>query len=506
MKPRIHRAFPLLAVASLTCIVALPGCGEIGKPSKRELGATKLAEASAKARKLTQRIAASPEAAGAAPAAEGETPSNDPDRQMLAPSAAAEELRRLAGSISSVGDGTAQQEQAAALARRLKREAAMLDLMALERVQSQLQSLAATIVTDMANARSADAAAGPNSLKASETTVQMTRAELDLQQRNLAAMKSDTESQASKLAALEASAKAANAEADAATAAAEVLRAEVATSAPSAAKPKLAEAVVRMQAANALRKDAAMKERDVTADRGIVHAKEAAVETVQKANEWLAARLADAEKAKSTATARNQQATRAATELRDHATKTTEQFLKVSKEEFQPLLESTREAFEGNLATKTPTDGATLLICKARLFILAANNVAIVQRIGTLAGAPANAEAQLQSERDKMLGQAKGALIEARDSLSGTDSDTSAALLKAIQDFATACGMDLAVPPPPAAPAEPAAPSDAPADASGGGAAEAPAAEPPPSEPPAGDPPAGDPPPSSPPPPDEPNK
>jgi hypothetical protein len=472
MKPIATFVLPFAAVTSLSVAALLCGCDQLGKPSTAEAGAAKIAEVSAKARRLTQRIAMSPEAA-ASPTAEGEANSAaGGDRQMLSPTQAAEELRKLAAIARSAGDGEAQRKQSAALSQRLIREAAVLDLVALERIEGRMQVLAATVVSDMAAAQLIALAAGPDSLKAAETTVKVTRTALERDQSGLEAVKVSTKEQTDRLAALQAQAKSANIKADEVTASAQLLRAEVATSAPSVAQPKMAEATARMHEANALRKEAAMIERDVTADQGIVRAKVAAVEAVQRSNEWLATRLDAAEKAMSAASAQTQKAARTANERREHAMAAIEELAKVAKDEFKPLMDSTIEAFEGTLATKTPTDAATLGICKARLYMLAAKSATLAMQMGSIVGAPGSVDAQFKQDQDKWTAQAKAALIEARDALSGASTDGAASLLATIQEIADATDVDLSQPAPasgepappaaeePAAPEPPAEPSD----------------------------------------------
>ncbi len=501
MKPIATFVLPFAAVTSLSVATLLCGCDQLGKPSAAEAGAAKIAEVSAKARKLTQRIAMSPEAA-AVPAAEGEeNPNAGSDRQMLSPTQAAEELRKLAAMARSVGDGEAQRKQSAALSQRLIREAAVLDLVALERIEGRMQVLAATVVSDMAAAQLIALASGPDSLKAAETTVKVTRTALERDQKGLEAVKVSTEEQADRLAAMQAQAMTANGKADEATASAQLLRAEVATSAPSVAQPKMAQATARMHEANALRKDAAMIERDVTADQGIVRAKVAAVEAVQRSNEWLATRLDAAEKALSAASAQTQKAARSANEKREHAMAAMEELAKIAKEEFKPLMDSTMEAFEGTLATKTPTDAATMAICKARLYTLAAKSAALAMQMGALVGAPGSADAQFKRDQDNWTAQAKAALIDARDALSGASTDGAASLLATIQEIADATGVDLTQPAP--APQPEAAPAEAPAAAEPSATGEPASNEP---APPAAEEPGAPEPPSEPSDPSEPNK
>lgn len=440
---RLLRAAALPLASSLLVLV---GCDRIGKPTPAEEGAAKLAKVAAEARFLTQRIA--PFDMTASPEAEGDDDAPASRGSMIGPAQGAEELRKLATRAKMAGEGSEQRNYGEALAQRLNREAAMLDLVALERIDARMQQVADELASNLLAAamlRGADAIPAQ-----AQQRVEAAQAALESHSRELEDARERTAQVVNQLKTLEDQARRTSEQADVVDAEAQLLRAEVNLSPPSAAQAKMAASTNRMRQANDLRTEAALAERTVLADRGLVRAAQVNLEITEENRQWLTQVLERSREAAQLAAARAQATARTAQDLMNSAMEAGKELQRMMVDEFQPLLEATRSAFEeSNLTGKTPTDRAALAIGKARLYLLGLQNLDMGMHLAMLQGAGMESMENLfRQQREQFMTQAAAALVEARDALTGASSASAMAQLASIEALAAAAGIDLSAPPP----------------------------------------------------------
>jgi hypothetical protein len=458
MKPRTRCA---TAGILATLFLALPACDRLGKPTEAEAGATRIERIAGEARALTRRLAGTESAIGTQVRNEdGST--REVEKPMLALPAAAEELRALASRAQSVGATDAQRKEAAALALRLRREAAMLDLMALEQTLGRMRALTGLVQAELTEAAVLEASAGPRSVATAEARVKATRTVLASFREQIAAQKSALEAESARLGQLETAAREAATRADSVDAEAQVLRSAAATSTPGAARPKVEAAVAKMNEARILRRQASETEIGANALRGAVGLAQTGARSAAEAEAWLASQLREAEAAEKAAKTRTETSLRAIQELRADASKRMEELQALATTEFKPQWDRLKEALDGNLGSKQPTDIALLAIAKARLYQMGAVAVDLTVTLAAAQGAPEAAMAPLAAGRAQMMAQVQAALVEARDALSGASSPGAEQLLASVEQIATETGVDLTRPvPAPSADAEPSAHPDA---------------------------------------------
>jgi hypothetical protein len=209
---------------------------------------------------------------------------------------------------------------------------------------------------------------------------------------------------------------------------------------------------------------------------------------------FLSGRIDEAEKAQDGAKARAGAARKRVMELAGEAAGLAKEFATVQADLYEPALKSVTENFgAGDVASKNSTDAAMMSLAKARFAAIQLDVVdqgMILAAAAQAAGGSAASGAMdaMRTERDKLTSSAKASLIEARDALSGVDGGSAKPLMTAIEQMATALGIDiakLAAPAPaaeeaptPDATAVPADAAEAPADANAAPADGAPAAAP----------------------------
>ena len=107
------------------------------------------------------------------------------------------------------------------------------------------------------------------------------------------------------------------------------------------------------------------------------------------------------------------------------------------------------------MTAKNSTDQAAISIAKARFAAIQIDSIdqamslmAAAQALGAPTGDGAE---QLRTQRDKLAGNAKSALVEARDALSGVEVGAAAPMLRSITELAAALGIEVPVTAAPAA-------------------------------------------------------
>jgi hypothetical protein len=180
-------------------------------------------------------------------------------------------------------------------------------------------------------------------------------------------------------------------------------------------------------------------------------------------NTFLADRIDESSKAEVGAKARASAAMKRTRELGAEAAALMKEFTTLDAELFQPALKNVEENINGDgLTAKNSTDQAAISIAKARFAAIQID--AVDQAMSLMAaaqalGAPAGDGAEtLRSEREKLAGNAKAALVEARDALSGIEAEAAAPMLRSITELAAALGIEV---PATAAPAAAATTEDA---------------------------------------------
>jgi hypothetical protein len=165
-------------------------------------------------------------------------------------------------------------------------------------------------------------------------------------------------------------------------------------------------------------------------------------------NKFLADRIDESSKAEVGAKARASAAMKRTRELGTEAAALMKEFMTLETELFQPALKNVEENINGDgLTAKNSTDQAAIAIAKARFAAIqidavdqAMSLMAAAQSMGAPAGGGAE---QLRAQRDKLTGSAKAALLEARDALSGVESDAGAPMLRSIAELAAALGIEV---------------------------------------------------------------
>jgi hypothetical protein len=479
----------ILAATALLAITVLPACNGLHTPTAAEQGAKKMAKSSAKARALASRIAFSPDAvAKALPVEGGEA--KELAETLLAPAEAAKELRTLADEVAGAGATDAQRRDAKVLATRMRRDALMLDLMDLERISQIQGSLARQIEERIAAIRSVEAS---GDLRAEELAAarvkgaQGAKASFD-------GMIADEEKRADdakgELKPLDAAVTEKSQEAESLEVEIQGLRAQAATSAPSKALPLMLDARAKLDQAQDLRVAVSQADRDAEPYRSTVRVAEMATAGNDSMGSFLSDRIDEASKAQDGAKARAGAARKRVMELAGEAAGLAKEFAAVQTDLYQPALKSVTENFEGgDVASKNSTDAAMMSLAKARFAGIQMDGIdqgLIIAAAAQAAGASdaSGAVEAMKADREKLTASAKASLIEARDALSGVEGSSAKPVMAAINQMATALGVDITKPAAPAAPAEDAPSADAPADANAapavpaeGAPADAPAAD-----------------------------
>ena len=488
----MNRARILVATA-LLAVTALPACNGLHTPSAAEQGAKKMAQSSAKARALASRIAFSPDAvAKTLPVDGGEA--KELAQTLLAPAEAAKELRTLASEVAGAGATDAQRREAKSLATRMRRDALMLDLMDLERISQVQGGLARQIEARIAAIRSVEAS---GDLRAGDLAAARVKSAQGAKA-SFNGMISEEQKRAgdakAELKPLDAAIGEKSQEAESLDVDIQGLRAQAATSAPSKALPLMLDARAKLDQAQDLRVAASQAERDAEPHRSTVRVAEMATAGNEAMDSFLSGRIDEAEKAQDGAKARAGAARKRVMELAGEAAGLAKEFATVQADLYEPALKSVTENFgAGDVASKNSTDAAMMSLAKARFAAIQVDVVdqgMILAAAAQAAGGSAASGAMdaMRTERDKLIAGAKASLIEARDALSGVDGGSAKPLMTAIEQMATALGIDVAKPAAPAPAAEegstpdatatPADAAEAPAEANAAPADGAPAAAP----------------------------
>ena len=453
----------ILAAATLLISTALPACNGLHAPSPAEQGAKKITQVTAKARGISSRITFSPDAVSKSlPVEGGET--KELAQGLLAPAEAAKELRALASEITAAAGSDSQRKEVKTLAIRMRRDAMMLDLMDLERI-SQLKSvLASGIAERLATIRSIDASGDLQSTEEAAARTKASQGAKSSFDESVAAETDRADAARTALQPLDASISEKESSAESLDIDIQTLRAKAATSTPSAALPLMIDARSKLDAAQTLRVDASTDDREAEPYRSTVRIVDTATKEnaeIADTNKFLADRIDESSKAEVGAKARASAAMKRTRELGAEAAALMKEFTTLESELFQPALKNVEENINGDgLTAKNSTDQAAISIAKARFAAIqidavdqAMSLMAAAQALGAPTGDGAE---QLRTQRDKLAGNAKSALVEARDALSGVESGAGAPMLRSIAELAAALGIEV---PATAAPA-PAATTD----------------------------------------------
>ena len=462
----------ILAAATLLMSTALPACNGLHTPSPAEQGAKKITQVTAKTRGISSRITFSPDAVSKSlPVEGGET--KELAQGLLAPAEAAKELRSLASEVTAAAGSDSQRKEAKTLAIRMRRDAMMLDLMDLERISQLKSALAGGIAERLAAIRSIDAS---GDLQATQEAAARTKASQGAKSsfdESVAAETDRADSARTALQPLDASINEKESSAESLDIDIQTLRAKAATSTPSAALPLMIDARSKLDAAQTLRVDASTDDREAEPYRSTVRIVDLATKEnaeITDTNKFLDARIDESRKAEVGAKARASAAMKRTRELGAEAAALMKEFTTLESELFQPALKNVEENINGDgLTAKNSTDQAAISIAKARFAAIQIDSIdqamslmAAAQALGAPTGGGAE---QLRAQRDKLAGNAKSALVEARDALSGVEVGAAAPMLRSITELAAALGIEVPITAAPAAAAttEDAAPSgDAP--------------------------------------------
>ena len=462
----------ILAAATLLMSTALPACNGLHTPSPAEQGAKKITQVTAKARGISSRITFSPDAVSKSlPVEGGET--KELAQGLLAPAEAAKELRALASEVTAAAGSDSQRKEAKTLAIRMRRDAMMLDLMDLERISQLKSALAGGIAERLAAIRSIDAS---GDLQATQEAAARTKASQGAKSsfdESVAAETDRADSARTALQPLDASIDEKESSAESLDIDIQTLRAKAATSTPSAALPLMIDARSKLDAAQTLRVDASTDDREAEPYRSTVRIVDLATKEnaeITDTNKFLDARIDESRKAEVGAKARASAAMKRTRELGAEAAALMKEFTTLESELFQPALKNVEENINGDgLTAKNSTDQAAISIAKARFAAIQIDSIDQAMSLMAAAkalGAPTGDGAeQLRTQRDKLAGNAKSALVEARDALSGVEVGAAAPMLRSITELAAALGIEVPVTAAPAAAAttEEAAPAgDAP--------------------------------------------
>jgi hypothetical protein len=222
----------------------------------------------------------------------------------------------------------------------------------------------------------------------------------------------------------------------------------------------------KLDAAQTLRVDASTDDREAEPYRSTVRIVDTATKgnaEIMDTNKFLDARIDESSKAEVGAKARATAAEKRKNELGAEAAALMKDFMTLEAELFQPALKNVEENINGDgLTAKNSTDQAAISIAKARFAAIQIDSIdqamslmAAAQALGAPTGDGAE---QLRTQRDKLAGNAKAALVEARDALSGVESGAGAPMLRSIAELAAALGIEV---PTTAAPAAAATTDDA---------------------------------------------
>ena len=462
----------ILAAATLLMSTALPACNGLHTPSPAEQGAKKITQVTAKARGISSRITFSPDAVSKSlPVEGGET--KELAQGLLAPAEAAKELRALASEVTAAAGSDSQRKEAKTLAIRMRRDAMMLDLMDLERISQLKSALAGGIAERLAAIRSIDAS---GDLQATQEAAARTKASQGAKSsfdESVAAETDRADSARTALQPLDASINEKESSAESLDIDIQTLRAKAATSTPSAALPLMIDARSKLDAAQTLRVDASTDDREAEPYRSTVRIVDLATKEnaeITDTNKFLDARIDESRKAEVGAKARASAAMKRTRELGAEAAALMKEFTTLESELFQPALKNVEENINGDgLTAKNSTDQAAISIAKARFAAIQIDSIDQAMSLMAAAkalGAPTGDGAeQLRTQRDKLAGNAKSALVEARDALSGVEVGAAAPMLRSITELAAALGIEVPITAAPAAAAttEDAAPAgDAP--------------------------------------------
>jgi hypothetical protein len=454
----------ILAASALLASTTLAACHGLHTPSAAEQGAKKISQASAKARALAHRIAFSPDAVSKQLPVEGGEP-KEIAQPLLAPAEAAKELRTLAGEVASAGATDSQRREAKTLATRMRRDALMLDLMDLERIAQLKGTIALEIEGRLAAICSIEASGDLTSTETAAARVTAARGGKAALESAVAMEHKRADDARAAMKPLEDTAADKTKEAEALDIEIQTLRAEAATSAPSKALPKMIEARQKLDEAQDRRVAASAAERDADQYRSTVRIVESATAGNDEISSFLDARVEEAKKAEEGAKARAGAAGKRATELAGEAAAKAQEFAKIQSELYEPALKNVAENFSGgDITSKNPTDAAAIAFAKARFAAIQVDAVDQLMIIGKAAQAAGGKDAAgaidaLRVQRDKLLGEAKAALVEARDGLSGTEGTSAKPMLDAVSQLASALKIDITKP------AEKPAAEEKPADA-----------------------------------------
>ena len=453
----------ILAAATLLMSTALPACNGLHAPSPAEQGAKKITQVTAKARGISSRITFSPDAVSKSlPVEGGET--KELAQGLLAPAEAAKELRALASEITAAAGSDSQRKEVKTLAIRMRRDAMMLDLMDLERISQLKSALAGGISERLAAIRSIDASGDLQSTEEAAARTKASQGAKSSFDESVAAETDRADAARTALQPLDASISEKESSAESLDIDIQTLRAKAATSTPSAALPLMIDARSKLDAAQTLRVDASTDDREAEPYRSTVRIVDTAPKEnaeIADTNKFLADRIDESSKAEVGAKARASAAMKRTRELGAEAAALMKEFTTLESELFQPALKNVEENINGDgLTAKNSTDQAAISIAKARFAAIqidavdqAMSLMAAAQALGAPTGDGAE---QLRTQRDKLAGNAKSALVEARDALSGVESGAGAPMLRSIAELAAALGIEV---PATAAPA-PAATTD----------------------------------------------
>jgi hypothetical protein len=462
----------ILATATLLMSTALPACNGLHTPSPAEQGAKKITQVTAKARGISSRITFSPDAVSKSlPMEGGET--KELAQGLLAPAEAAKELRSLASEVTAAAGSDSQRKEAKTLAIRMRRDAMMLDLMDLERISQLKSALAGGISARLAAIRSIIASGDLNATQEAAARTKASQGAKSSFDESVAAETDRADAARTALQPLDASINEKESSAEALDIDIQTLRAKAATSTPSAALPLMTDARSKLDAAQTLRVDASTDDREAEPYRSTVRIVDTATTgnaEIADTNKFLDARIDESSKAEVGANARASAAMKRTRELGAEAAALMKEFTTLDAELFQPALKNVEENINGDgLTAKNSTDQAAISIAKARFAAIqidavdqAMSLMAAAQSMGAPVG---DGEAQLRAQRDKLAGNAKAALVEARDALSGVEVGAAAPMLRSIAELAAALGIEVPITAAPAAAAttEDAAPAgDAP--------------------------------------------
>jgi hypothetical protein len=440
----------ILAAATLLMSTALPACNGLHTPSPAEQGAKKITQVTAKARGISSRITFSPDAVSKSlPVEGGET--KELAQGLLAPAEAAKELRALASEVTAAAGSDSQRKEAKTLAIRMRRDAMMLDLMDLERISQLKSALAGGISARLAAIRSIVASGDLNATEEAAARTKASQGAKSSFDESVAAETDRADAARTALQPLDASINEKESSAEALDIDIQTLRAKAATSTPSAALPLMIDARSKLDAAQTLRVDASTDDREAEPYRSTVRIVDLATKEnaeITETNKFLADRIDESSKAEVGAKARATAAEKRKNELGAEAAALMKDFMTLETELFQPALKNVEENINGDgLTAKNSTDQAAIAIAKARFAAIqidavdqAMSLMAAAQSMGAPAGGGAE---QLRAQRDKLTGNAKAALVEARDALSGVESGAGAPMLRSIAELAAALGIEV---------------------------------------------------------------